>query len=63
MSNKQQVLDNAVKRCREKNIIIPTFDEIIDLVPETINNELDRWIPYNINYQRFNINNFSKLFI
>jgi len=37
--------------------------DIIDLVPETINNELDRWIPYNINYQRFNINNFSKLFI
>ena len=36
---------------------------IIDLVPETINNELDRWIPYNINYQRFNINDFSKLFI
>ena len=37
--------------------------DIIDLVPENINKELDRWIPYNINYQRFNINNFSKLFI
>ena len=37
--------------------------DVIDLVPETINNELDRWIPYNINYQRFNINNFSKLFV
>ena len=37
--------------------------DIIDLVPETINHELDRWIPFNINYQRFNTNNFSKLFI
>ena len=37
--------------------------DVIDLVPKSINNELDRWIPYNINYQRFNINNFSKLFV
>ena len=37
--------------------------KIIDLVPENINNELDRWVPYNISYKRFNNENFSKLFI
>jgi len=36
---------------------------IVDLVPENSNNELDRWVPYNISYKRFNIENFSKLFI
>ena len=37
--------------------------DIIDLVPKNINSELDRWVPYNINYKRFNNENFSKLFI
>ena len=32
---------------------------IIDLVSPSINNELDRWIPFNINYKRFDINNFN----
>ena len=36
---------------------------IIDLVPESINDQLDRWVPYNISYKRFNNENFSKLFI
>lgn len=36
---------------------------IIDLVPKNINSELDRWVPYNINYKRFNNENYSKLFI
>ena len=31
---------------------------IIDLVSPEINNELDRWIPFNINYKRYDINNF-----
>ena len=31
---------------------------IIDIVSPSINNELDRWIPFNINYKRFDINNF-----
>ena len=31
---------------------------IIDLVSPDINNELDRWIPFNLNYKRFDINNF-----
>ena len=34
---------------------------IIDLVPENIYNELDRWIPFNVNYKRYNINNFLDL--
>ena len=33
---------------------------IIDLVSTNINDELDRWIPFNINYKRFDINNFDK---
>ena len=32
---------------------------IIDLVPPSINKELDRWIPFNINYKRYDIDNFS----
>ena len=36
---------------------------IIDLVPENINNELDRWVPHNISYKRFNNENLSKLSI
>ena len=31
---------------------------IIDIVSPSINNELDRWIPFNINYKRYDINNF-----
>lgn len=31
---------------------------IIDIVQPDIFNELDRWVPFNINYKRFNINNF-----
>ena len=31
---------------------------IIDIVSPIINNELDRWVPFNINYKRFDINNF-----
>ena len=34
---------------------------IVDLVPENIYNELDRWIPLNVNYKRYNINNFIDL--
>ena len=32
---------------------------IIDIVSPELNNELDRWIPLNINYRRFDINNFK----
>lgn len=34
---------------------------IIDLVPKNIYNELDRWIPFNVNYKRYNIDNFLDL--
>ena len=33
--------------------------KIIDIVSKDIFNELDRWIPYNVNYTRFDINNFT----
>lgn len=35
--------------------------KIIDIVPEKIFNQLDRWIPYNINYKRYNIDDSSNL--
>jgi len=35
--------------------------KIIDIVPENVFNQHDRWIPYNISYIRFNINDFSNL--
>lgn len=33
---------------------------IIDIVKKDIFTELDRWIPFNINYQRINIDNFNE---
>lgn len=39
--------------------VAAAFDKkIIDLVPKSIYNELDRWIPHDVKYKRFNINNF-----
>tara|TARA_B100000787_G_scaffold169466_1_gene160727 strand:+ start:1146 stop:2126 length:981 start_codon:yes stop_codon:yes gene_type:complete len=35
--------------------------KIVDIVPESVFNQHDRWIPYNINYTRYNINDFSNL--
>ena len=32
---------------------------ILKIVSKDIFNELDRWIPFNINYNRFDINNFN----
>lgn len=42
MKDTQKVLDNLVKRCREKNIIIPTFEEMRhpEKVPQGIKDEL-----------------------
>jgi cysteine synthase len=42
MSNRQQILENTVRRCRERNIIIPTYREMADpdLVPAGIREEL-----------------------
>jgi ADP-heptose:LPS heptosyltransferase len=34
---------------------------IIDIVPKNIFDELDRWIPFNVEYKRFDILNFSNL--
>ena len=33
---------------------------VIDIVKKDIFTELDRWIPFNINYQRVNIDNFTE---
>ena len=35
--------------------------KIIDIVSKDIFNELDRWIPYNIDYKRIDINNFIEV--
>ena len=42
MSTKEQVLDNTIKRCRERNIIIPTYEQMRDpeKIPEGIKEEL-----------------------
>ena len=37
--------------------------KIIDIVPSNINNELDRWIPFDIDYKRINISNSFELSI
>jgi hypothetical protein len=42
MRNPEQVLDNTIQRCRERDIIIPTYREMADptLIPEGIREEL-----------------------
>ena len=36
---------------------------IIDIVSPELDLHYDRWIPFNINYKRYNINNFTNIFI
>jgi len=40
--DKKQVLENTIKRCREKNILLPTFEQMYnpDSVPQGIKDEL-----------------------
>jgi cysteine synthase len=42
MQNRNQILNNTIKRCRERNIIIPTYEEMAhpDKIPQKIKNEL-----------------------
>ena len=42
MKNPEEVLENTVQRCRERDIIIPTYRELADptLMPEGIREEL-----------------------
>ncbi len=42
MNDKNQVLANTIKRCRERNIIIPTYKQMREpeSIPESIKNEL-----------------------
>lgn len=43
MTNQQQILENTVKRCRERHIIIPTYKQMRnpELIPEKIKSKLD----------------------
>lgn len=42
MTNQNQVLQNTIKRCRERNIIIPTYKQMRnpELIPDEIKNDL-----------------------
>ncbi|MCL2823351.1 MAG: pyridoxal-phosphate dependent enzyme [Polyangiaceae bacterium] len=42
MIDKEKVLENTIQRCKERNIIIPTFEEMADptLIPSGIRDEL-----------------------
>jgi hypothetical protein len=42
MRDPQQVLENTIQRCRERDIIIPTYREVADpsQIPEGIKAEL-----------------------
>lgn len=42
MTNQQQILENTIKRCRERHIIIPTYKQMRnpDLIPEKIKAKL-----------------------
>jgi len=42
MKRKEQILENTIKRCREKHIIIPTYKQMRnpELIPEKIKNKL-----------------------
>ena len=42
MNDQKHVLENTIKRCRERNIIIPTYDEMAhpEKIPTKIRDEL-----------------------
>jgi len=42
MNDREKVLENTIQRCRERDIIIPTYEEMVnpDKVPEGIKDEL-----------------------
>ena len=42
MSDPKKVLENTVKRCRERDIIIPTYEQMLDpnKIPQGIKDEL-----------------------
>jgi len=51
MTTKDQVLKNTIERCRERNIILPTYAQMQDpaLIPEGILNELKQIALWDIN--------------
>ena len=42
MNNREKVLENTIKRCRERHIILPTYKQMRDpgLIPEKIKEKL-----------------------
>ena len=53
-------IESLHKKLSELNIL---NKNVIDIVHEEISNELDRWVPFEINYKRYNVENFlSKSF-
>ena len=42
MQDREKVLENTIKRCRERHIILPTYKEMRNpnLIPEKITNKL-----------------------
>ncbi|KQC06214.1 MAG: pyridoxal-5-phosphate-dependent protein subunit beta [Candidatus Cloacimonas sp. SDB] len=44
VENKQKILENTIQRCREKNIVIPTYEQMRnpELIPEKIKAELKK---------------------
>ena len=41
--NKEQVLANTIQRCKEKNILLPTYEQMRnpELIPEKVKKELE----------------------
>jgi cysteine synthase len=44
MKSREQILEDTIRRCRERNIIIPTYEEMADpmLIPAVIRQELEQ---------------------
>ncbi len=58
MTNPEKVLENTIKRCRERNIIIPTYEEMShpEKIPNGIKDELQ-----NIGLQELNPRNLFRI--
>ncbi len=67
MKSKEQILENTIKRCREKHIIIPTYKQMRnpELIPEKIKNKLKNiglWDLNSLNLFRITWKNEPKKF-
>jgi len=67
MKNREKVLENTIKRCREKGIILPTYKQMKnpDLIPGKIKDELKNiglWDLNSLNLFRITWKNEPKKF-